>query len=131
MSALALLEVIRSLLRDPAGANAFCADPEAVLRERGLGEICTDEVDAVAAVIGDHVPVRVGAPPEVVPAPDADCVPGTRPDPESSGVRQLVRVVQACTLPASGEERDVVPEPGVTRETWAQVARQNPFTVPQ
>ena len=131
MSALALLEVVRTLLRDPAGANAFCADPDAVLRERGLIEIRTDEVDAVAAVIGDHVPVRVGAPPEAVPAPESDCAPGTQPDLESSGVRQLVRIVQACALPATGEDRDVLAESGVTRETWTLVARQNLFATPQ
>ena len=52
-----LLEFIMNLLRDPRAAAEFQADPETALAEAGLGDVCSDDVDAIMPVILDYAPV--------------------------------------------------------------------------
>jgi hypothetical protein len=54
-----LLEFLMNLLRDPEAAAAFRHDPEKALEHAGLGEVCTEDVEAVMPVIFDYAPVRV------------------------------------------------------------------------
>src|SRR5690554_7294868 len=48
-----LLNFLLDLLSDPEAAEAFRDDPQAVLEEAGLGDIGSDDVDAVMPVVLD------------------------------------------------------------------------------
>jgi hypothetical protein len=57
----ALIEFIMSLLRDPSAVEEFDAEPAAVMKAKGLADVCVDDVRAVAPVVIDR--------PDVYPAP--------------------------------------------------------------
>lgn len=50
----ALIEFILSLLRDPAAAAQFAAEPEETLAEAGLSGACAADVRAVVPVVVDR-----------------------------------------------------------------------------
>ncbi|MET0932566.1 MAG: IniB N-terminal domain-containing protein, partial [Mycetocola sp.] len=52
-----LLEFLLSLLRDPAAAAEFRADPEAALESAGLSNVTSEDVDACMPVVLDYAPV--------------------------------------------------------------------------
>jgi hypothetical protein len=57
MSTNVLLDFLLSLFSDPAAADQFRADPEAMLKQNGLEGMCSDDVDAVMPVILDGSPI--------------------------------------------------------------------------
>ena len=59
----ALIEFILSLLRDPAAVEEFDADPAAVMKTKGLADVCADDVRAVAPVVIDRPEVHSSPPP--------------------------------------------------------------------
>lgn len=65
----ALIEFILSLLRDPAAAEQFAADPDEALASAGLSNVCAADVRAVAPVVVDRpdVVARVAQPAPVIP----------------------------------------------------------------
>ena len=52
-----LLDFILDLLRDPAAAEEFQADPEQALASAGLDDVCAADVHAVMPMLADFAPV--------------------------------------------------------------------------
>ena len=55
-----LLDFILDLLRDPAAAEEFQADPEQALASAGLDDVCAADVHAVMPMLADFAPVSAG-----------------------------------------------------------------------
>ncbi|MFV0318947.1 MAG: IniB N-terminal domain-containing protein [Microbacterium sp.] len=66
----ALIAFILSLLRDPAAAEGFHAQPEAAMAAAGVADACPADVRAVKPVIIDHHSVQPVNPPTPPPPPD-------------------------------------------------------------
>uniref|UniRef100_UPI00047EB4FB IniB N-terminal domain-containing protein n=1 Tax=Arthrobacter sp. Br18 TaxID=1312954 RepID=UPI00047EB4FB len=56
--ATSLLDFLMNLFKDEEAAAAFKEDPEAALAEAGLGDVGTDDVDAVLPVVQDYAPMK-------------------------------------------------------------------------
>ncbi|MBG6217275.1 ABC-type Zn2+ transport system substrate-binding protein/surface adhesin, partial [Arthrobacter sp. CAN_A6] len=56
--ATSLLDFLMNLFKDEEAAAAFKEDPEGALAKAGLGDVGTDDVDAVKPVIEDYAPVK-------------------------------------------------------------------------
>ncbi|HHW84486.1 MAG TPA: hypothetical protein GX743_11870 [Actinomycetales bacterium] len=128
----ALIEFILSLLRDPAAAAEFEEDPEAVLAEAGLEDICAADVRAVAPVVVDRpeviireVPVPVyQEPPPPPPAPVTptpvrpDPVPQKPPPPPE--IREIVREISSVTNNFQIDSRSTIIDQSVNQNIWAE-----------
>ncbi len=118
----ALIEFILSLLRDPAAAAAFSADPERVLASKGLSNVCVDDVRSVLPVVVDH--------PAVSPRPSAPSVtpptthpvtppvgPPVGPHPELPPViKEITNVANNFTI----DNRTTIVDQSVNQNIWAQ-----------
>lgn len=101
----ALIAFILSLLRDPEAAAEFVAEPEAAMFRGGVGDICADDVRAVAPVIVDH--------PEVTPKPPAP-EPGPHPNPV---VKEIVKLVSQFT---TIDNRSTIIDQSVNQNIWTE-----------
>jgi hypothetical protein len=100
----ALIEFILSLLRDPAAAAEFDADPEGAMSARGVSNARFDDVCAVAPIAVDRASV-IAAP---KPAP-----PEPHPDPVINEIRSIVNNF------AWVDDRDTVVDQSVNQNIWA------------
>lgn len=103
----ALIEFILSLLRDPEAREEFEAAPAQALSRAGLGDVCAEDVRAVAPVVVDH--------PDVVPrAPVAPVTPVT-PDP--SPAQEISRIINTFV---TVDNRATIVDQSVNQNIWAK-----------
>lgn len=118
----ALIEFILSLLRDPAAMEEFEADPEAVLEEYGLSDICVDDVRAVAPVIVDRPDIV----PKPTPPPTPTPKPPTPPAPERPDVviikrpPEVVEEIHRVTNSFHVDNRSTIVDQSVNQSIWAE-----------
>jgi hypothetical protein len=106
----ALIEFILSLLRDPAAAADFEANPEETLARKGLSNVCADDVRAVAPVIVDR-PDVVARPAAVAPTPHATA---SANDPAS-----VERAINNITNSFHIDNRATIVDQSVNQNIWA------------
>lgn len=107
----ALIEFILSLLRDPAEAAKFAADPERSLQRAGLQNVCADDVRAVMPVVVEHphvVPKPVQQAPVVIKVHEA-----AHRDPEV--IKQITTVTHSYHI----ENRSTVVDQSTNQNIWA------------
>jgi len=104
----ALIEFILSLLRDPDALAEFEADPVETLSRKGLGDVCAEDVRAVAPVVVDRPDVVPKAP--VVPTPPT---PPGPPDP----VTEISRIVNTFV---TVDNRATIIDQSVNQNIWAE-----------
>lgn len=56
-----VVQFLMNLFADRQAAQDFLDDPESVLEEHGLGEVCSADVDAAMPVVLDYAPVTINA----------------------------------------------------------------------
>jgi len=107
----ALIEFILSLLRDPAAVEEFDADPAAVLKSKGLADVCADDVRAVAPVVIDRPEVHHSPPP---PPPAPDWHPKPHPD-------EVVKEIKAITNNfVTIDNRPTIIDQSVNQNIWTE-----------
>lgn len=109
-----LIEFILSLLRDPAAAAAFEADPDRELAAAGLADVCAADVRAVTPVVVDHPQVVVKPIPVHVPVPTPKPVPVKVKDPEV--VKQISSVANNYHI----DNRSTIVDQSVNQNIWAE-----------
>lgn len=107
----ALIEFILSLLRDPAAAAEFSADPEGSLAKAGLSDVCGSDVRAVAPVIVEH-PQVLERPVPVEPT--VIHVPHGHRDPEV--VKQITNLANNYHI----DNRSTIVDQSVNQSIWAE-----------
>ena len=132
-----LLDFLMNLLRNPAAADEFRADPQGALDDAGLGSVCSDDVDAVMPVVLDLAPVigdreyntggnsAVGGDAHVAPTTPAAPSTGTAPgsatggeDDHAHAVQQLTHVVNNYSY-TEVDDRDTITDQSVNQNIWA------------
>ena len=113
----ALIEFILSLLRDPAAVAEFKADPQKVLDSRGLGDICADDVRAVAPVVVDHPPSRFGHRARATRPRARTHAPGLSPSPHPEPRHQEISTI---ANKFHGDNRTTIVDQSVNQNIWAK-----------
>lgn len=104
----ALIEFILSLLRDPAVAAEFDADPDAALQARGLQHVTAADVCSVAPVVIER--------PQIIPAP----APPPPPPAHHPDGPSVIREIKAVTNNFSWvDDRDTIVDQSVNQNIWA------------
>ncbi len=107
----ALIEFILSLLRDPATAEEFEADPQGTLARNGLSDACVEDVRAVAPVVVDRPDIHPK------PAPAAHVVP-VNPNPPSPPTveKEIWNIANNFSI----DNRATIVDQSVNQNIWAE-----------
>lgn len=125
-----VVQFLMDIFGDRQAAHDFLHDPEGVLEDRGLGTVCSADVDAAMPVVLDYAPLTVNASNVVrefnAAGNSASIGGGWSPlpaggvhDDHGHAVEQLAHIVANYSYPSTLDGRDTVTDQSLTHNIWA------------